>query len=586
MPTRQAPATPLGLTIESTAPLQSIGYWLMPALFAATLQLAFLGRRANLDGHEVLVAQTAREMLATGDWVLPRLAGEPRLRKPPLAYWLTAAAYRITGRSDEFAARLPSALAALATVGLLAWGAGRWFGPRIGCLTGLFHATTYWTLAYGKCAQIDSTLALLTAGAILSAAYDRLIDDPPQPALAIFGFWILLGLAVLAKGPVALGVVLPTAVAYRLLRRSRPGDRPFFRQWATLAGLLFAFLPLALAWPAAIAWSHPEVISLWNEQSVGRFLAHWGPDTRPWFYYLYEVPRLTLPWSPIWITGLLGATWVAARRPGSWDRPDDRRLLLWLWAFVAVVFFSLSAGKRAHYILPGLAPFSLLAALHFDRFATTLAPLLRRLDRFPRRMYWLIVVGAAAASLVPAIASGSEHLLIGAPALILALGASGAALVDWLRNRRSRRAACSCFAFLALTVLVVETHLAPAFHWRSQALALFARNRAAFDAAERVVQYGSNDHWSIFPIDRPMRWPRNLDSLRATLAEAPRSLVLVPSHRLEELIDAVPGTVIDRVGDEPSLAESDPRLKLALVRPHCFDSTAPNRAAAEGRSTP
>ena len=85
--------------------------WLVAVALAALTCLWRLDALPVRRTQEVRVVETAREMLASGDWLLPRLNGELRLQKPPLAYWLTAASYRASGRVDEFTARLPAALA-------------------------------------------------------------------------------------------------------------------------------------------------------------------------------------------------------------------------------------------------------------------------------------------------------------------------------------------------------------------------------------------------------------------------------------------------------------------------------------------
>ena len=79
---------------------------------------AGLALRTTLDGHEVLVAETARQMAEGKSWIVPTFNGENRLNKPPLDYWLTAIIYRLTGRIDELTARLPSAIASVTGVKL------------------------------------------------------------------------------------------------------------------------------------------------------------------------------------------------------------------------------------------------------------------------------------------------------------------------------------------------------------------------------------------------------------------------------------------------------------------------------------
>jgi 4-amino-4-deoxy-L-arabinose transferase-like glycosyltransferase len=110
-------------------------------------------------------------MLASGEWLVPELNAQVRLQKPPLAYWAAAASYRALGRVNETAARLPSALCALATVLLAAVLAGRLFGPRAGFLAGAMLATTRIFFQQARRAETDVPLALFVTLALL--AFDR-----------------------------------------------------------------------------------------------------------------------------------------------------------------------------------------------------------------------------------------------------------------------------------------------------------------------------------------------------------------------------------------------------------------------------
>ena len=105
-----------------------------------------LGGSGRLSYHEAFVAQGAREMLDSGSWAYPTIGGRPWLEKPPLPWWLVAAAGRIAGGVDEAVARFPSAIAAALLVLGVAVLAARHYGPGIGLLAGAVQATTAWTV--------------------------------------------------------------------------------------------------------------------------------------------------------------------------------------------------------------------------------------------------------------------------------------------------------------------------------------------------------------------------------------------------------------------------------------------------------
>lgn len=494
---------------------------LLPILVATPLLLIALGSRGHLDGHEVLVAQTAREMSVNGDYIHPTFSAQPRYQKPPLAYWTAAFAYQICGRIDEATARLPSVIATLITIAIIVAAASRWFGPRIGLLAGCVHATTWWTIAYGKMAVVDATLTMLVSVAIILAAFDRQPISERAWHLAVLVVWICAGLSVLAKGPVGLAMIAPTIVLYRWLRRRERSHRQFVWNWAAAFGLI-AFLFLSLAWPIAVAWERPEVVNLWRGQSVDRFLSHWGPNTRPWYYYFYVVPALTLPWTGGWIAELW--TSLLDRRRCGWKAPDDdRRLLLWLWFGFGMMFFSVSEGKREHYILPVLPPLSILAALGIDRWIHGFQP-----------------------------------------------KTSFAATIA-----QRQRIAAWMLAAVVVGLLVYEAAIRPAFHWRSGAATLFERQRNAIASADRLIQFGSNDAWLVFPLGRPVVWARNREELQTALADAVRPMILAPRHRLDEVTQIAPIDEIDDVGPASEWSEQDRSRRLVLLRPRSGKGAIP-----------
>ena len=536
----------------------------MPVLFSASLLLTALGSRATLDGHEVLVAQTAREMLRTGDWIVPRFAGEPRLQKPPLAYWLVAATFAITGQQSELTARLPTALATVLLVWLVAWFAARCFGQRMGLLTGMIHATMGWTIAFGKLALVDGILVLLVALAIVLATLDRGKAISGRGwSVTLLLFWACCGLSVLAKGPVGLAIIAPTVMLYRLLRPKSPTDRPFLWHWVTIPGLLL-FGTLSLGWPLLVYLKHPGALLLWYGQSVERFTTHWGPNTRPWFYYLYQVPLWTLPWTGAWMLELFAG--IRGARQASW-RADQGRLLLWLWLVVALVFFSLSAGKREHYILPGLTPLSILAALGMQRWASVAHP---QLLRWQTPLRWATIALAGIAGIAIVILAQSLQaagLVVGLLLLTVTAAGSIFSLFTWACRPAQLKWAWILFVWLGAAVLIHDVSVSPRLRCRSAALSMFARQREVLDRAEVVLQFGSNDRWTVFALDRPMSWPRSVPELTSLLAEHADVPILVPEQRRSELEQLVPCRVLDRMGETASLAESDPRQRLLLAQP-------------------
>ncbi len=201
-----------------------------------------------LGRDESRFAEAAREMLANGELVVPSFGGLGRYDKPILIYWCTMASYALFGVS-EGAARLPSGLAATLAVAVLAWTARRRWGEGFGLLAGMLLALTVTFHVQARACTADMVMMLPALLAML--AMPALSDDRGswRPALLL---WVTMGLAILAKGPVAPATALATAVALWARGRS-------WRGWEiAMAGLLMAagwwrLGPLVLVVPAVVA---------------------------------------------------------------------------------------------------------------------------------------------------------------------------------------------------------------------------------------------------------------------------------------------------------------------------------------------
>ena len=159
---------------------------------------------------EGMFAEPAREMVVTGDWVTPRMNGEPFLTKPPLMYWLSAALFTLTGPTEH--ARLWPALAGLGTV--VATGAlgALLFGEAAGIAAALILATSVGFFVESRLLRADMVLVLAITLALF--CYVRLRRG--GGLLTAVGFWASIGLGVLDKGFLALalpgGIIVATEV--------------------------------------------------------------------------------------------------------------------------------------------------------------------------------------------------------------------------------------------------------------------------------------------------------------------------------------------------------------------------------------
>jgi 4-amino-4-deoxy-L-arabinose transferase-like glycosyltransferase len=337
--------------------------WLaLGALAAWFLYLFGLAQVGFVSVDEPRYAWIGRAMAESGDWITPRLYGEPWLEKPPLLYWMMAAAWKL-GLRDEWAARLPVALAALSFLLLYWWTLRREFGEAVaGASTGILATCGGWLL-YSHVAVTDIPLAG-TFGAAMLLAW--------RGWLRAAG--VSLGLAVLAKALVPLALALPLLWWFR-------------RRWRELIVPLLLTLAVAGPWYLLCYARHGRALfdELIVRHHFARFLDAKAQvlHPQPFWFYLPVLVTLLLPWTPLAL---------AARPRRLWQ--DERTRFFALWAGWGFFCFSLSAGKLPGYLLPLLPAACLLLGVSILE-AT-------------RPRLWLTAVVATAAALY---AAPSERLL-------------------------------------------------------------------------------------------------------------------------------------------------------------------------------
>jgi 4-amino-4-deoxy-L-arabinose transferase-like glycosyltransferase len=316
----------------------------------AILWLALaIGRPLN-NPDEGRYAEIPREMLATGDWTTPRLNGLVYLEKPPLQYWLTALSLRTFG-IHEWSARLVTLLAAMADVWLV-WLLGRRLkSARTGWLAACLLGSSALHFVLGQTLTLDMAFTALMTAMLATFCLAQL---PDHGRLWMPATWILLGLAVLTKGIVALVIAGAVLGLYVLWQR----DWTALRSLRPVSGLLL-LLAVTVPWFLAVGRANPD---FWRfffvNQHFERYLTDVADRVEPWWYFAAILAIGCLPWLPAMARSLL-LGW----RSGAAGGRFDARRLLWLWCVFVILFFSLSQSKLAPYVLPVLPALALLTAL-------------------------------------------------------------------------------------------------------------------------------------------------------------------------------------------------------------------------------
>jgi len=362
--TRQAEARPTKTPVSdarlnrlnSAAPIRSraseegnfqIPLWGVPFILLLLYVCLFsgLGALGLVGPDEPRYAAIARAMSDTHDWITPRLWGSPWFEKPVLYYWTAGIAMRLFGVS-EFAARLPSALAALLAVVAVAWTALRCYGVGAAWYTLLMLPTSVAMVGFARAASPDMLFAgLLTAA--MAVAVEMLQKPRPGPIQRVaFGFF--LGAAVLAKGPAA--VILAGGATLLWAALTRQWRAPF----RFLHPLIIAvFCATALPWYILCALRNPDFLRVFIWQhNFERYLTPIFEHRQPFWFYGYILILAILPW----ITFLLGAILGAAICLRKSVCPTSVDIFFVCWGAFPILFFSLSQSKLPSYILPAIPP--------------------------------------------------------------------------------------------------------------------------------------------------------------------------------------------------------------------------------------
>ena len=310
--------------------------WLVLPL-AYLLYFFHLAAVGLIGPDEPRYAAISRTMASSGDLVTPRLLGEPWFEKPPLLYWMEAVFFR-AGFGAEIAPRLPVALLAVTFLGFFWWILRREFGGRPAAFATAILGTSAAWIVSSQIATTDLPLAATYSAAMLLALpWVRRRDPALLP-------WVgaLLGLSVLAKGPVALVLACPILI---------PWKGPF----ATVLGrniltflsprVVVPFLVLTVPWYALCIWANGAAFltEFFWKQNVERFVSSTavGNHGQPFWYFGPILLALLLPWTPLLLLTFRRAPYA-----------DTRRLFLLAWALLCLVFFSSAANKLPSYILP------------------------------------------------------------------------------------------------------------------------------------------------------------------------------------------------------------------------------------------
>ncbi len=382
-------------------------------------------------------SQVARQMLESGDFISPHLGDFPWFEKPVLLYWLIALCYFVFG-INEFAARFPSAIAALLSVLFVYRTVARAAGSTRGLAAAICLSVSAFFFGFSHAATFDMLLTFCITAALCCLA---MFEIERKNTRFLYAFYVFLGLGLLAKGFVALiltGLTVASTITISGAWRNLARFRPFTGLLITGAISLIWFAPVSLV----------SGIGFWDDffykHQFVRYTSSYYHRSGGVFFYLPVLLLGTYPWS---VAPFLGYD----RNPSP-----ERRTLLRIavcWFFTTVLFFTFSRSKLPGYILPAAPAYSMLAGIALVDFIETKTS----------RMRFAVLFGMLNLILIAAVLWGGRKFAAPAEAAILmacAIAAfSFAGILFACRNKW--KLSVVSFALILFSGAAIAIHILP-----------------------------------------------------------------------------------------------------------------------------
>jgi 4-amino-4-deoxy-L-arabinose transferase-like glycosyltransferase len=342
-----------------TLKMKNSHFILILLAIAAILFFFRLGDMALTDPDESFYAQTAKEMLAAGEWATPRIFGQPQFEKPVLYYWLVISSYIVFG-VGEFAARFPSAIfGIIGVIGVFLLGR-RLYSPLCGFLSAVILATSVEYLVLARACVTDMVLTVFMLYMLFFFIEGWITGRKIYFLLSA----AMAALATLTKGPI--GFLLPGLILCLYFVFSRQTKDILKKVPVFLCVLVF--LAVAVPWYVVVKVSHGGdfLQEFYGVHHITRFL---HPEHRigssPWFYIPIVLGGI-FPWTLFFLLGV----WQNFKKGAAAGRIGSERLFLGIWFLAIFIFFSVSRTKLVTYIFPLFPAMAIITGRFWENIFT------------------------------------------------------------------------------------------------------------------------------------------------------------------------------------------------------------------------
>ncbi|WP_031934230.1 glycosyltransferase family 39 protein [Candidatus Hepatobacter penaei] len=325
-------------------------FWLFLALLS--LFLLLLGHRPFSTPDEGRYVEIPREMIDSGEWVVPHLNGLPYFEKPPLVYWVEACSMMCLGDSS-FAMRLPLALMAWLGCLIVYFFMKRVGGRQCALWGAVCLGTNILYVVLARFLILDLFLTVFITGALFSFF---LATMRPSKTIWLLSYGACMAAAVMTKGLV--GCVLPGLIILVWIAWQRQPQMLIHAFHPYALGMFFL---LATPWHVWVAMKNSHFLWFYFiHEHVLRYTTEVHSRVQPFFFFVPIVLFGFFPW----------IAWVRSLTTRSVEATCPQALFsfLWVWVMVVFVFFSCGQSKLVPYVLPLFPPLAVLTGYEIHHF--------------------------------------------------------------------------------------------------------------------------------------------------------------------------------------------------------------------------